>query len=44
MESRFGNDGRSHVHVFFHVTAIDDKGIGKFALTINGNRAGIQVT
>ena len=38
-----GNDGRAHVDVFFDVAAVDDEGVGKFALAVDGDCAGIQI-
>ena len=38
-----GNDRRSHVDVFLGIAAVDDEGVGKLPLAMNGNRAWIQI-
>ena len=38
-----GNDRCAVVHVFFDVASVHDETVGKFALTVDGNRAGIQI-
>ena len=41
---QIGNDRSAHVDVFFDVAAIHHKAVGEFALAVNGNGAGIQVS